>query len=153
MFLVTCAFGKTGLAIVRKLNSKGVSVRAMVKTPESADKIKMLGVSETIVGDLRNSVDVGKALESVSSVYYIAPNMVPEEKEIGENIIENCKKKEVSHFLNTFSRGPEAFLTESRLGAWLMQTTLEDGNDREIDRLSKAWAWKDAHSTSLIGLL
>ena len=99
MFLVTCAFGKTGLAIVRKLTSKGVSVRAMVKTPVSADKIKMLGVSETIVGDLRNSVDVGKALESVSSVYYIAPNMVPEEKEIGENIIENCLEREVSHLV------------------------------------------------------
>ena len=49
MFLVTCASGKTGLAIVKKLNSKGVSVRSMVRTPESAEKLKMLGVSETIV--------------------------------------------------------------------------------------------------------
>ena len=80
MFLITCASGKTGLAIVKKLISQGVPVRAMVRTTESANKLKMLGVAETIVGDLKNSVDVGKALENVSSLYYIAPNMVPEEK-------------------------------------------------------------------------
>jgi len=99
MFLVTCASGKTGLAIVKKLISQGVPVRAMVRSTESANKLKMLGVAETIVGDLKNSVDVGRALENVSSLYYIAPNMVPEEKKIGKNIIENCLKAEVSHLV------------------------------------------------------
>jgi len=99
MFLITCASGKTGLAIVEKLISQGVSVRAMVRTTESAKKLKKLGVAETLVGDLRNVVDVGKALENVSSLYYIAPNMVPEEKKIGKNIIENCLKAEVSHLV------------------------------------------------------
>ena len=99
MFLITCASGKTGLAIVKKLISQGVPVRAMVRSTESANKLKMLGVAETIVGDLKNSVDVGRALENVSSLYYIAPNMVPEEKKIGKNIIENCLKAEVSHLV------------------------------------------------------
>ena len=99
MFLITCASGKTGLAIVKKFISQGVPLRAMVRTTESANKLKMLGVAETIVGDLKNSVDVEKALENVSSLYYIAPNMVPEEKKIGKNIIENCLKAEVSHLI------------------------------------------------------
>ena len=58
MILVTCAAGKTGIAIVGALVAAGHQVRAMVKTKSSLEGVKKTGVKEALVGDLAVIEDV-----------------------------------------------------------------------------------------------
>lgn len=99
MILVTCAAGKTGKAIVKTLVAEGHAVRAMVKTKTSLESVKAAGVTEALIGNLAVLEDVMRATKNVKSVYYIAPNMDPNERLNGENIIAACKSQNVSQLV------------------------------------------------------
>ncbi|MBT5048725.1 MAG: NmrA family NAD(P)-binding protein [Rhodospirillaceae bacterium] len=99
MILVTCAGGRTGKAIISALVEAGLPVRAMVRQSGSVAAIDGLGAAETIVGNLENSADVATAVDGVSAVYYIAPNMNPRERMIGDAIIAAAKQGGVSRFV------------------------------------------------------
>jgi len=99
MILVTCAAGKTGKAIVGALVGAGYPVRAMVRTEKSLESLKKLGVKEALVGNLALFEDVLRATENICSVYYIAPNMDPNERLNGKNIITACQAQKVSRFV------------------------------------------------------
>ena len=95
MILVTCAAGKTGKAIVETLVAQGHAVRAMVRTKNSLESVKAAGVTEALIGNLAVFEDVVRATENVHSVYYIAPNMDPNERLNGKNIIAACQSQNV----------------------------------------------------------
>jgi len=99
MILVTCAAGKTGQAIVKALVASGQNVRAMVRSDSSLDTVKAAGVAEAITGDLAISEDVLRAADGVDAVYYIAPNMDPNERLNGDNIIAACQACNVSRLV------------------------------------------------------
>ena len=99
MILVTCAAGKTGKAIVEALVAGGYPVRAMVKTKGSLESIKTTGVKEALVGNLAVIEDVLRATENIESVYYIAPNMDPNERLNGKNIITACQTQKISRLV------------------------------------------------------
>ncbi|NKB22353.1 MAG: NAD(P)H-binding protein [Alphaproteobacteria bacterium] len=99
MILVTCAGGKTGKAIVNALVASGQAVRAMVRSETSANNIKAMGVAETVTGDLANAEDVIRATNGVAVVYYIAPNMDPNERLNGDNVIAACQSANVSRLV------------------------------------------------------
>lgn len=99
MILVTCAGGKTGRAIVTALVARGLPVRAMVRKPESVPALEALGATEIAVGDLEVAADVEQAVRGISALYYIAPNMNPQERAIGEIIIDAAKKAAMSRFV------------------------------------------------------
>ncbi len=95
MILVTCAAGKTGKAIVSALVASGQTVRAMVRSVSSGVAVRALGVSEAVQGDLADPQDVARAVNGVDAVYYIAPNMDPNERLNGENVIAACQSADV----------------------------------------------------------
>ncbi len=99
MILVTCAAGKTGQAIVKALVANGQNVRAMVRSNSSLEAVKAAGVAEAITGDLAISEDVLRAADGVDAVYYIAPNMDPNERLNGDNIIAACQACNVSRLV------------------------------------------------------
>ena len=99
MILVTCAAGKTGKAIVKALVAEGHAVRAMVRTESSLESVKAAGVREALTGNLAVYEDVVRATKNVNSVYYIAPNMDPNERLNGNNIIAACQSQNVSRFV------------------------------------------------------
>ena len=99
MILVTCAGGKTGKAIVEALVSADQPVRAMVRRESSQDPIRELGTVETCAGELSNPADVARATDGVSAIYYIAPNMSPDERLIGTNMIKAARKRGVQKFI------------------------------------------------------
>ena len=99
MILVTCAAGKTGIAIVGALVAAGHQVRAMVKTKSSLEGVKKTGVKEALVGDLAEIEDVLRATENIEFVYYIAPNMDPNEQLNGKNMITACQIQKVSRLV------------------------------------------------------
>jgi len=94
MILVTGAAGKTGRAVIRTLLAQGQVVRALVYRP-----IDDLGVQETIVGDMSSPPVVDKAMQNVRAVYFIAPNMSPDEFEMGRLAIAAARSAGVEQFV------------------------------------------------------
>lgn len=102
MILVTCAGGKTGKAIVSALIAAGQPVRAMIRQSGSVAAIEALGATETVVGNLETAADVTDAMAGVDAVYYIAPNMNPREREIGDILIAAAQKHAQNHKMSRF---------------------------------------------------
>jgi uncharacterized protein YbjT (DUF2867 family) len=94
MILVTGAAGKTGRAVIRALLAQGQVVRALVYRP-----VDDLEVQETIVGDMCYPPVVAKAMQKVRSVYFIAPNMSPDELEMGRLAIAAARSAGVEQFV------------------------------------------------------
>ena len=75
MILVTGAAGKTGLAVIESLVSKGFETRAMLHRPEHEEKVRLAGATEIIFGDLESEEDVAEAFMGAKKVYFIVPNL------------------------------------------------------------------------------
>ena len=99
MILLTGAAGKTGKAIVNNLGQHGVKVRSLVRSAKQAEEIKNLGSADVFIGDLRDSDSLASALTGVSKIYFICPNMTPDELEIGKNLVNLARKAGVSRFV------------------------------------------------------
>lgn len=99
MILVTGAAGKTGLAVLEQLSGLQVPVRALVHKAAHEDTVLSAGADEAYMGDLRDPGEIRRALESVSAVYHIPPNMHPDELEIGRLVIEAARESAVAHFV------------------------------------------------------
>jgi uncharacterized protein YbjT (DUF2867 family) len=94
MILVTGAAGKTGRAVIRALTDQGKSVRALVRRAGAA-----LGAQETVVGDMRSPATLEEAMAGTDSVYFIAPNMSPDELDMAQIAIVAARAAGVTHFV------------------------------------------------------
>lgn len=99
MILVTGAAGKTGQSILSALARQAVPARALVRSQKQADEFPFTGKVEVVIGDLRNSSALEKALEGVTTVYFICPNMASDELEIGKNLLSLAKKHKVTRIV------------------------------------------------------
>lgn len=99
MILLTGAAGKTGKAILNTILPHGVRVRSLVRSSAQADEIRSIGGKHIAIGDLRDSSALSSAMEGILSVYYIAPNMSPDELEIGKNLIRIARENGVTRFV------------------------------------------------------
>lgn len=99
MILLTGAAGKTGKAILNTLLPHGVRVRSLVRSNTQAEEIRSIGGKHVAFGDLRDNSALASAMEGVTSVYYIAPNMSPDELEIGRNLIRIARENGVTRFV------------------------------------------------------
>ena len=98
MILVTGAAGRTGRAVVRALAERGAAVRALVHRPEQNDLMVSIGAAQVIVGDLGDRSTIERAVNGVSALYHICPNVNPLEIEFAELLIQASVKAEVRHF-------------------------------------------------------
>ena len=89
---MTCAGGKTGRAIISHLARSGEKVRAIVKRPNSLDNIGELGAVDLIACDLSDREGLERAFQGLEQLYYIAPNMHPDEYSFGVNVLRSCIK-------------------------------------------------------------
>lgn len=87
LILVTGAAGKTGRAVIRALHERAAPARALVYRQEQAAAVTACGAAEVVIGDMRDAAAMRAALEGVSAVYHIPPNMNPDEVLIGETLI------------------------------------------------------------------
>lgn len=99
MILVTGAAGKTGKAIIRALVARRMPVRALVRRVEQVQAVQALGATELLLGDMRDSVVMQRALLGASAVYHICPNMSPDELAIGQLIIKAAQQAAVTRFV------------------------------------------------------
>jgi uncharacterized protein YbjT (DUF2867 family) len=84
LIAVTGAAGKTGRAVLAALAELGVPVRALVRP---GGTVADLGATETVHADLADAAQVAIALDGVSAVYVIAPNVHPSEPSIVANVL------------------------------------------------------------------
>lgn len=99
MILLTGASGKTGKAILQALTKRKVDVRVFVRTNEQANYLQQVGAKESIIGDLQNVASLQQAMLGCNSLYYICPNVSPDELEIGNTLLEIARKENVNHFV------------------------------------------------------
>lgn len=100
MILIVGASGAVGTPTIRHLAARGEKLRALTSNPKSAERLKSLGVAETVVGDFRKDADVAKAFAGgVTSVMYVPPRFQEDEAEIGRRVVDAAKRANVEHFL------------------------------------------------------
>jgi len=99
MILVTGAAGKTGLGIIKALASIGKSSRAYIRDIKHQKIVLGAGAQEIAIGDLSNNHDLKKALDNISGIYFIVPNVHQKEIEFGQMAIELCKEMKLEHFV------------------------------------------------------
>lgn len=107
MILVTGATGTIGSEVVQQLSAKGVGVRALVREPAKAEKIKKPGV-ELVVGDLAKPQTLAVALQGVKKVFLLAtPAGEQTLEELESNLIDAAKAAGVEHVVKLSVIGAE----------------------------------------------
>lgn len=79
---VTGASGKTGLAVASAYQHAGWQVRALARVGRAAPNLAALDVDDAVTwvhGDMRQRDDLVSLLDGCDAVYFIAPNMAPDE--------------------------------------------------------------------------
>lgn len=99
MILVTGAAGKTGQAVLRALASKGAETKALIRRAEQEVIARNAGAKEVAIGDLADRDAINKALTNVEAIYFICPNVHPNEFEIGNLWICAAKEAGVPRFV------------------------------------------------------
>ena len=99
MILVTGAAGKTGRAVIRALTAQQKPVRALVRKHQQIDLMKALGAGSVVVGDMRSREILQESLRGIQSVYYICPNVHPEELVIGRTLLETARTAGIERFV------------------------------------------------------
>ncbi len=99
MILVTGAAGKTGRAVLRALHRRDASVRALVRRPEQVALVRSLGAHEVVVGDMRDTSLLRRAMEGIQAVYHIPPNMFPDEVGLAEGLLRTAREAHVRLFV------------------------------------------------------
>jgi len=107
LILITGAGGKTGRALIKAL-SKVESVYAFVHREGHVAVAKALGAEKAIVGDMHDETGIRSAMQGVRAVYYICPNMDPDEAVIGNLVTGQAREAGVEHFVYHSVLHPQA---------------------------------------------
>ncbi|MBU0994385.1 MAG: NmrA family NAD(P)-binding protein [Proteobacteria bacterium] len=93
MILVTSAAGIVGHSLLRRLISRGHSVRAFVKNEAQASALRAEGSVEIMTGDLQNPADIQQSIDGVDQIYFAAPTRIVKEVPMVEYLIEACRSQ------------------------------------------------------------
>lgn len=99
MIFLTGAAGKTGRSILRALSASGMRAKVLVRSSKQADSIRSIGDFEIVLGDLRDPSTYEPGLIDVDKIYYICPNIAPDELEIGKALIKIAKHNNIQRFI------------------------------------------------------
>ena len=99
MILVAGAAGTIGLPVVKSLCERGASIRAFVRSQTSSERLKVLGVADVFVGDLRSREDLRGALKGCHSFFHVMPPFSEDEFEVGRQAIQVACEAGVEHIV------------------------------------------------------
>jgi uncharacterized protein YbjT (DUF2867 family) len=99
MILVTAAHGHQGKLLVPKLLAAGQQVRACVQSQASAGRLRHLGVSDVVVGDISEPAVLARAIRGVQKVYHVGPTIHPREREMGFAVVDAARAEGVRHLV------------------------------------------------------
>jgi len=99
MILVTAANGNQGRLLVPKLLARECRLRACVQSESSAERLRQLGVTDLVVGDISEPEVMRQALDGVEKVYHVGPTLHPREREMGIAMIDAARTRNIRHFV------------------------------------------------------
>ncbi len=99
MILVTGAAGKTGQAVLHALANKGAATRAYIHRPQQEEIARTAGAKEIAIGDLADRDAIALALTNIEGIYFICPNVHPDELQMGKAWISAAKTLGVPRFV------------------------------------------------------
>ena len=82
-----------------ELAKRGAKVRGLVQRAEHKDAVLQSGANEVAIGDLTDAASLKAALQGVDSVFYITPAFIPNEVEIGVNMVKAAQAAGVRRFV------------------------------------------------------
>jgi uncharacterized protein YbjT (DUF2867 family) len=97
--LVTGAAGKTGLAVVAALAGRHRPVRAAIRRPAQRPAVVEAGATEVAVADIEDRGELARVMAGCRAVYYICPNMHPEESRLGREAVVAALEAGVERFV------------------------------------------------------
>lgn len=95
LILVTGAAGKTGLAVIRALALRDARIRAFVRRADQTRLVREAGAEDVLAGDLTDPNLFLRAMEGVSALYLLFPNVYPTEAELGLTAIAAAMKHSI----------------------------------------------------------
>ena len=99
MILVAGATGTIGFPVVKSLLARRAPIRAFVRSEQSSERLKALGVADVFVGDLRRRDDLERALRGCRSFFHVMPPFSEDEFEVGRQAIEVAHEAGVEHMV------------------------------------------------------
>ncbi len=100
MILVTGAAGKTGRAVVKALASRNTAVRVLIHKESQRQIVESAGAAEFVVGDMANPAVYPGAMKGAAAVYFICPNVNPNEVEYATVAMEAARAADPTvHFV------------------------------------------------------
>ncbi len=102
--LVVGATGRVGQEVVRALLARGATVRALVRTPQSAARLP--AGAEPALGALGSEADVGRALQGVEGAFFITPHH-PREEALGLAFVASCERAGVKRIVYSGGYHPD----------------------------------------------
>lgn len=99
MIFLTGAGGKTGRAILGALHRQGQTARVLVHSQDAANAVRAIGEFEVVFGDLRDPAAFEPGLAGVDTLYYICPNVAPDEVEIGKGLLGLARRGQFKRFV------------------------------------------------------
>jgi len=97
--LAVGAAGRFAGLVVPELAKRGAHVRGLIRDANEGKDVLNHGAAEVAIGDLGHLASMEKALQGVSSVFYIAPAFLPQEAEVGVGVVEAAKRAGVKRFV------------------------------------------------------
>jgi uncharacterized protein YbjT (DUF2867 family) len=99
VIFLTGAGGKTGRAILSALHRQGVPAKVLTHSEAAANAVRAIGDFEVIAGDLRTPSAFESQLSGVDTLYYICPNVTPDEVEIGKELLALAQRGQFKRFV------------------------------------------------------
>jgi len=99
MIVMIGASGQVGTPTIRHLVRRGARIRALTSNPSSAERLRGLGVVETVVGDFRKDEDVRRAIDGAETVFHVCPRFTEDEPAIGKRVVTAARACGAGHFV------------------------------------------------------
>jgi uncharacterized protein YbjT (DUF2867 family) len=120
--LTVGATGPIAGLIPSALMSRGIKVRALVRSPAKADALREQGLDDIAIGDLRDLASLERAVRGVDGVFHIGPAFLEDEAQLGINMVEAARSAGVRRFVFSSVIQP----TSSRLSNHASKIPVED---------------------------
>ena len=98
MIVIIGSSGAVGLPLIKELTKRGTEIRALTSNVNSANNLKALGVSDTVIGDFESDDDVNRVVKGATSICYIPARFKENEFEVGKRVIDAAKNENIKHF-------------------------------------------------------
>jgi uncharacterized protein YbjT (DUF2867 family) len=120
--LVVGAAGRISHMVVPELLRRGAVVRALVRSHAQAEFARKLGAQEVVLGDLRDRENLAAAAKGAQGVFHVGPAFVPDEAQLGLNMVEAARDAGVTRFVFSSVNHP----TNTHLKNHVVKQPVED---------------------------